>query len=60
MAAGRRLMAAFRKHPGAFHRVIATRAGWRMFVKLCRSEITFAGAAGQFPVRQMLAVLTRV
>ncbi len=59
MAAGRRLLAAFRRHPGAFHRVIATRPGWRMFIRLCRSEVTFAEAATGFPVRQALALLTR-
>jgi geranylgeranyl reductase family protein len=60
MAAGRRLMTAFRRHPGAFHFVIGRRAGWRMFQRLCRSEITFEGAANSFPVRQAIAVLSRI
>jgi geranylgeranyl reductase family protein len=60
MAAGRRLMAGFRRHPSAFHTAIRTAPGWRAFIKLCRSEMTFEQAANQFPVRQILSVLTRV
>jgi geranylgeranyl reductase family protein len=59
MAAGRRLMSAFTRRPSAFHAAVATPPGWRAFVKLCRSEITFAQAADQFPVRQILALLNR-
>jgi geranylgeranyl reductase family protein len=57
MSAGRRLMSAFSRRPGAFHLAVATRPGWRAFVKLCRSEITFAQAADQFPVRTILALI---
>jgi geranylgeranyl reductase family protein len=60
MTAGRRLMTGFRRHPGMFHRAVSTPPGWRAFMKLCRSEITFAEAASQFPVRQILAVISRV
>jgi geranylgeranyl reductase family protein len=60
MDAGRRLLAAFSRHPGAFHAVVATPPGWHTFARLCRSELTFAAAAGRLPVRAAVRVLSRV
>jgi geranylgeranyl reductase family protein len=60
MTGGRRLMRAFGRHPRMFHIAVSTAPGWRAFMKLCRSEITFERAAEQFPVRQILAVINRV
>jgi geranylgeranyl reductase family protein len=60
MRAGRRLLSAFARHPGAFHAILATPRGWRAFVRLCRSEITFDAAAGRRPVRAALGLLSRL
>jgi flavin-dependent dehydrogenase len=60
MSAGRRLLSAFSRHPGTFHAVLATPRGWRAFVKLCRSEMTFHAAAGRLPVRAAMGVLSRI
>ncbi|GIH17282.1 geranylgeranyl reductase family protein [Rugosimonospora africana] len=59
MRAGRRLLSAFMRHPGLFHRTLATPPGWRAFTKLCRSEVSFAGAVGRPGVRTALAALGR-
>jgi flavin-dependent dehydrogenase len=57
MRAGRLLLAAFARHPGAFHAGLATPKGWRTFVRLCRSETSFASVASRRPVRAALSVL---
>jgi hypothetical protein len=59
MDAGRRLLSAFSRHPSVFHGILATPRGWRAFVKLCRSEITFHEAAGRLPIRVALRALSR-
>jgi geranylgeranyl reductase family protein len=59
MRAGRRLLSAFIRHPGMFHRALATPPGWRAFSKLCRSEVSFAGALNRPGVRTAVAVLGR-
>ncbi|GAA5198935.1 geranylgeranyl reductase family protein [Rugosimonospora acidiphila] len=56
MRAGRRLLSAFIRHPGLFHRALATPPGWRVFMRLCRSEVSFAGAADRPAVRALLAM----
>jgi geranylgeranyl reductase family protein len=40
MDAGRRVLAAFSRHPAAVHAALATPAGWRVFSKFCRGELT--------------------
>jgi geranylgeranyl reductase family protein len=57
MQAGRRLLAAFTRHPGTFHAGLATPKGWRAFVRLCRSETSFASVASRWPVRTTLSLL---
>ncbi len=57
MRAGRLLLAAFTRHPGTFHAGLATSRGWRTFVRLCRSETSFASVAGRRPVRAALSLL---
>jgi geranylgeranyl reductase family protein len=42
MAAGRQLFAAFARHPGFFHRALASAPGWHMFVRFCQGEMSFA------------------
>jgi geranylgeranyl reductase family protein len=58
MAAGRRLLAAFRKHPAPFHAVMATKAGWRAFAGMCRGELTFADAMRRRSLRTGMALLS--
>jgi geranylgeranyl reductase family protein len=60
MDAGRRVLAAFSRHPVAFHALLRTSRGWRAFVKLCRSELTVDRAARPLPVRAAVRVLSRV
>jgi geranylgeranyl reductase family protein len=59
MRAGRRILAAFVRHPGVFHAALATRPGWREFSRFCRGEISFATHADRLPVRLALAALGR-
>jgi geranylgeranyl reductase family protein len=58
MAAGRRLLAAFTRYPGAFHRALATRPGWGMFAGFCRGEFAFDDLLTRRPVRAALALLS--
>jgi geranylgeranyl reductase family protein len=39
MEAGRRVLAAFTRHPGVVHAGLATSTGWRVFSKFCRGEL---------------------
>jgi geranylgeranyl reductase family protein len=57
IAAGRRLLAAFRRHPGAFHAAMATRGGWDAFAAMCRGRLTFAEAMRRRSVRGAVALL---
>jgi geranylgeranyl reductase family protein len=57
MRAGRLLLAAFARHPGTFHAGLATPKGWRTFVRLCRSETSFAAVASRRPVSAALSLL---
>jgi geranylgeranyl reductase family protein len=57
MRAGRRLLRTFEKHPGAFHAVVASPPGWRIFRRWCAGEITFDEAIELLPIRAALAVL---
>ena len=59
MAAGRRILAAFSKHPGLFHAALATPPGWRRFVKFCLSELPFSSMVDPLPIRAALSVLGR-
>ena len=58
MAAGRRLLAAFSRHPGAFHTGLATAKGWRTFAKFCRSETTWQALVGHRQARMALSLLS--
>ncbi len=59
MRAGGLLLAAFARHAGAFHAGLATPKGWRVFVKMCRSEISFAALIARPSARMALSLLTR-
>jgi geranylgeranyl reductase family protein len=60
MRAGRMLLSAFTRHPGMFHSALATRKGWRIFVRMCRGELSFSGLVNRPPARLALAALNRV
>ena len=57
MAAGRRLLRVFEKHPLACHAAVATRPGWRVFARICRGETDLAAVARRAWVRPALALL---
>jgi geranylgeranyl reductase family protein len=60
MRAGQRLLAAFARHPGAFHAALATPPGWRAFTRFCRSGSAFASTVERRPVRWTVNALVRV
>lgn len=41
MDAGRRVLAAFSRHPAVMHAGLATPPGWRVFSQFCRGELTW-------------------
>ena len=41
MDAGRRVLAAFSRHPGVMHAGLATPAGWRVFARFCRGDLAW-------------------
>jgi len=41
MEAGRRVLAAFARHPAVMHAGLATPPGWRVFSKFCRGDLTW-------------------
>ncbi len=57
MRAGQRLLAAFSRHPGAFHAALATPPGWRTFTRFCRSGTAFARTVQRRPVRWTVNLL---
>jgi geranylgeranyl reductase family protein len=59
MNAGGRLLAAFTKHPGAFHAGLASAKGWHAFAKFCRSEMTFDALVSRWQVRVALSMLSK-
>ena len=59
MAAGRRLLRVFERHPRACHAVLATPLGWRVFARICRGETDLAAVARHGLVRPALAFLGR-
>jgi flavin-dependent dehydrogenase len=60
MRAGQRVLAAFARHPGAFHAVLATPPGWRAFMRFCRSGSAFASTVERRPVRWAVKALARM
>jgi geranylgeranyl reductase family protein len=60
MRLGRELLSAFARHPGTFHRTLNTPKGWRIFVRMCRSEISFTHLINRPSARLALAMLNRV
>ncbi len=58
MRAGQRLLAAFARHPGAFHAALATPPGWRAFTRFCHSGTSFAATVERLPVRWTVNMLS--
>jgi hypothetical protein len=60
MRGGQVLLSAFTRHVSAFHAGLATPKGWHVFVKMCRSEISFAELVGRRSVRMALSLLNTI
>jgi flavin-dependent dehydrogenase len=60
MRAGRVLLSAFTRHTGTFHAGLGTPKGWRVFAKMCRSEIAFQALVRRPSARIALSMLNRV
>ena len=60
MRAGRILLTAFTRHAGTFHKGLSTAKGWGAFVKLCRSERSFAELVNRPAARLALSFISRV
>jgi flavin-dependent dehydrogenase len=59
MRAGRRLLAAYSRHPSIFHAVLASPPAYRWFARFCRGEAGFDEIVRYAPVRAALAALSR-
>lgn len=60
MRAGHRLLEVFERRPDVFHGLLATPPGWRMFVRFCLGQASFAETLSRRPVRAGLALLDRL
>ncbi|NES13735.1 MULTISPECIES: geranylgeranyl reductase family protein [Micromonospora] len=60
MRAGHRLLGVFERRPGAFHAMLATPPGWRLFVRFCLGQVSFAEALTRPSARAGLALLERL
>jgi geranylgeranyl reductase family protein len=57
MAAGRRLLRVFAKHPALVHGAMATPLGWRAFESFCRGELSMANVLKRPPIRMAVNLL---
>jgi geranylgeranyl reductase family protein len=57
MAAGRRLLRVFAKHPALVHAAMATPLGWRAFESFCRGELGMADVLKRTPIRAAVSLL---
>ncbi|SCG71936.1 geranylgeranyl reductase family protein [Micromonospora halophytica] len=60
MRAGHRLLEVFERRPDVFHALLATPAGWSMFVGFCQGRASFDRTLTRAPVRAGLALLDRL
>ncbi|WP_088979130.1 geranylgeranyl reductase family protein [Micromonospora coxensis] len=60
MRAGHRLLEVFERRPDVFHALLATPAGWSMFVRFCQGRASFDRTLAHAPVRAGLALLDRL
>jgi geranylgeranyl reductase family protein len=59
MQAGRVLLTAYLRHPGAFHRGISTAKGWDLFMRYCRSEANFGELVNRPAARLARSLVSR-
>ncbi|NNG38581.1 geranylgeranyl reductase family protein [Flexivirga sp. ID2601S] len=59
MAAGERTLRAFERHPRAFHTMLRTRVGWRVFTRITRGDTTLARVVRHRSVAAGLAAMNR-
>ncbi|RNI19877.1 geranylgeranyl reductase family protein [Flexivirga caeni] len=59
MLAGERTLRAFERHPAAFHAMLRTRPGWRVFTGITRGSTTLALVERHASVRWGLAAMNR-
>jgi geranylgeranyl reductase family protein len=57
MAAGRRLLQVFARHPRLMHAAMATPMGWRAFVLFCRGELAMADVVRRPSIRTLINLL---
>ena len=57
MAAGRRLLRVFAKHPALVHGAMATPLGWRAFESFCRGELSMASVLKRPTIRVAVNLL---
>jgi flavin-dependent dehydrogenase len=57
MAAGRRLLNVFAKHPAMVHAAMATPLGWRAFEAFCRGELSMANVVRRLPIHLALRLV---
>ncbi|MEV4345987.1 geranylgeranyl reductase family protein [Actinoplanes sp. NPDC049596] len=56
MAAGRRLLGAFSRHPAIVHLTMGTPLGWRAFETFCRGELSMASVIRRRGIRALLTL----
>ncbi len=56
MAAGRRLLGAFARHPGIVHLAMGTPLGWRAFETFCRGDLSMARVVQRPGIRALLTL----
>ena len=59
MAAGRRLLRVFARHPHLVHAAMATPLGWRAFRSFCRGELSMANVVRRPPIHAAVSLLGR-
>jgi len=59
LRAGERTLRAFERHPRAFHTMLRTRPGWRVFTGITRGDTTLGGVVRHPSVRLGLAAMNR-
>ncbi|HWC21241.1 MAG TPA: geranylgeranyl reductase family protein [Flexivirga sp.] len=59
MAVGEQALRAFERHPRAFHTMLRTPLGWRVFVRITRGDTTLAHLARHRAIRVGLAAMNR-
>ncbi|WP_422756323.1 geranylgeranyl reductase family protein [Micromonospora sp. WMMD708] len=60
MRAGRRMLTLFARRPELCHALVATPAGWSMFVRFCQGRLSFDRTMDRLPVRAVAALLDRL